>query len=103
RPLAKMGRALQKVAQGRVAAFPMKHQHWTINEAIRRIGMIHEFIRDYHERANARNRFTTKPHLDDEVVGVFEGQQRISLMYVVLGGTKLAKLLNIPLRSPALK
>jgi hypothetical protein len=47
----------------------------------------YQFIKDYHERDNWKNRLADHTHLGDELIGVLDGQQRLNSMYVALQGT----------------
>ena len=52
----------------------------------------YQFIKDYHELNNWKNKTAGKPHLSEELIGVLDGQQRLNSMYVALQGTYAYKL-----------
>lgn len=47
----------------------------------------YKFLKNYHEREAYLNVVAPKPNLNNEVVGVLDGQQRLSSMYIALQGT----------------
>ena len=47
----------------------------------------YKFIQNYHERDRYLNEITPKPELKEEIIGVLDGQQRLSSMYIALQGT----------------
>lgn len=47
----------------------------------------YKFIHNYHERDNYLNEIAPKPDLKDKIIGVLDGQQRLSSMYIALQGT----------------
>jgi len=47
----------------------------------------YKFIQDYHERDRYLNEIAPKPELKEEIIGVLDGQQRLSSMYIALQGT----------------
>ncbi len=47
----------------------------------------YKFIQDYHERDRSLNDTAPKPELKKEIIGVLDGQQRLSSMYIALQGT----------------
>lgn len=47
----------------------------------------YKFIQEYHERDNFRHEIAPKPELRDEIIGVLDGQQRLSSMFTALQGT----------------
>jgi len=46
----------------------------------------YKFLEKYHERDNFLNNIAPKPELKEEIIGVLDGQQRISSMYIALQG-----------------
>jgi uncharacterized protein with ParB-like and HNH nuclease domain len=60
---------------------------WMVEEAKKNDYSYYEFIRDFHQRDNWKNKIAAKPHLPDELVGVLDGQQRLNSMFVALQGT----------------
>lgn len=47
----------------------------------------YKFIQEYHERDNYRNEVAPNPELKEEIIGILDGQQRLSSMYIALQGT----------------
>lgn len=47
----------------------------------------YQFLQNYHEKYKAFNDIAPKPELKEEIVGVLDGQQRLSSMYISLQGT----------------
>lgn len=47
----------------------------------------YKFLQNYHERDRKFNEIAPKPELKDEIIGVLDGQQRLSSMYIALQGT----------------
>jgi len=47
----------------------------------------YKFIQDYHERDKCLNDIAPKPELKDKIIGILDGQQRLSSMYLALQGT----------------
>ena len=47
----------------------------------------YKFLQEYHERDNCLNEIAAKPQLKEEIIGVLDGQQRLSSMYIALQGT----------------
>jgi len=47
----------------------------------------YKFIQGYHERDGYLNEIAPKPELKEEIIGVLDGQQRLSSMYIALQGT----------------
>jgi len=45
------------------------------------------YKQDYHERDRYLNEIAPKPELKEEIIGVLDGQQRLSSMYIALQGT----------------
>ena len=46
----------------------------------------YKFLQDYHERDRYLNDIAPKPELKEEIIGILDGQQRISSMYIALQG-----------------
>jgi uncharacterized protein with ParB-like and HNH nuclease domain len=44
----------------------------------------YKFLDGYHERHKYENQIAPKPELKDEIIGVLDGQQRLSSMYIPL-------------------
>ncbi|GAB4176021.1 MAG: DUF262 domain-containing protein [Calditrichia bacterium] len=49
--------------------------------------IFYKFIQNYHERDKYLNEIAPRPELNDEIIGVLDGQQRLSSMYIALQGT----------------
>lgn len=47
----------------------------------------YKFIQNYHERDNNKNEISPRSELRKNIIGVLDGQQRISSMYIALQGT----------------
>ncbi len=47
----------------------------------------YKFLQDYHERDRYLNDIAPKPELRERIIGVLDGQQRLSSMYISLQGT----------------
>lgn len=47
----------------------------------------YKFIQEFHERDNFLNQIAPKPELKNEIIGVLDGQQRLSSLYIALQGT----------------
>lgn len=47
----------------------------------------YKFLTDYHERDNFLNDIAPKPELKDRIIGVLDGQQRLSSIYIALQGS----------------
>ncbi len=47
----------------------------------------YKFLKNYHERDNYLNDIAPKPELKEEIIGILDGQQRLSSMYTALQGT----------------
>lgn len=47
----------------------------------------YKFLQEYHEKDNFLNEIAPKPELRDAIIGVLDGQQRLSSMYIALQGT----------------
>lgn len=47
----------------------------------------YKFIQNYHERDNNKNEISPRPEFRKNIIGVLDGQQRISSMYIALQGT----------------
>jgi uncharacterized protein with ParB-like and HNH nuclease domain len=59
---------------------------WFIEER-RNEYTFYKFIQDYHERDGYLNDIAPNPDLNEKIIGVLDGQQRLSSMYVALQGT----------------
>lgn len=46
----------------------------------------YKFLTEYHERDKYRNEIAPKPELKEEIIGILDGQQRLSSMYIALQG-----------------
>jgi uncharacterized protein with ParB-like and HNH nuclease domain len=47
----------------------------------------YKFLDEYHELKKYQNKIAPKPELKEEIIGVLDGQQRLSSMYITLQGT----------------
>lgn len=60
---------------------------WFINGEKKDDYTFYKFLQNYHERDNYLNEIAPKPELKEEVIGILDGQQRLSSMYIALQGT----------------
>ena len=60
---------------------------WSVVGATKDDYTFYKFIHNYHERYNYLNEIAPKPDLKDKIIGVLDGQQRLSSMYIALQGT----------------
>ncbi|MBI5459737.1 DUF262 domain-containing protein [Methanobacterium sp.] len=60
---------------------------WSVVGATKDDYTFYKFIHNYHERDNYLNEIAPKPDLKDKIIGVLDGQQRLSSMYIALQGT----------------
>ena len=52
----------------------------------------YKFLQNYHQKTNYLNDVAPKPELKDKIIGILDGQQRLSSMYIALQGTYAYKL-----------
>jgi len=52
----------------------------------------YKFLQHYHQKDNKLNEIAPKPELKHEIIGVLDGQQRLSSMYIALQGTYAYKI-----------
>lgn len=60
---------------------------WFIKEENVNKYTFYKFIQEYHVRDNYKNEVSPKPELKKNIIGVLDGQQRLSSMYIALQGT----------------
>lgn len=60
---------------------------WFVRGEDKNIYTFYKFIQEYHERDKWLNEVASKPELKEEIIGVLDGQQRLSSMYVALQGS----------------
>lgn len=60
---------------------------WSLKEENVNKYTFYKFIQSYHERDNYKNEISPKPELKKDIIGVLDGQQRMSSMYIALQGT----------------
>lgn len=60
---------------------------WFINGEEKNGYTFYKFLQNFHERDNYINEIAPKPELKEEIIGVLDGQQRLSSMYIALQGT----------------
>lgn len=53
--------------------------------------VFYRFLKDYHQRDNYLNTRIPNPELKDEIIGILDGQQRLSSIYLALQGTYAVK------------
>ena len=59
---------------------------WMLNGENMNNYTFYKFIQEYHER-DSRNEIRPTPELKGNIIGVLDGQQRLSSMYIALQGT----------------
>ncbi len=52
----------------------------------------YKFLQNYHQKDNYLNRVAPKPELKERIIGILDGQQRLSSIYIALQGTYAYKL-----------
>lgn len=65
---------------------------WNVDKTTANQYTFYKFISEYHERTNHLNQKAAKPELKDRILGVLDGQQRLSSMYIALQGTYAYKM-----------
>lgn len=65
---------------------------WNVNKEKANEYTFYKFISNYNERTNRLNLKAEKPEMKDRIIGVLDGQQRLSSMYIALQGTYAYKL-----------
>ena len=60
---------------------------WDLKEENVNKYTFYKFIQNYHERDNNKNEISPRPELKKNIIGVLDGQQRMSSMYIALQGT----------------
>jgi len=60
---------------------------WIISGKKKNQYTFYKFLKKYHERDRYLNHIAPKPSLRKEIIGMLDGQQRLSSMYVALQGT----------------
>lgn len=60
---------------------------WSLKEENINKYTFYKFIQNYHERDNYKNEISPRPELKNNIIGVLDGQQRMSSMYIALQGT----------------
>ena len=60
---------------------------WDIKDARNNEYTFYKFLQNYHEKKEFLNEIAPKPELKEEIIGVLDGQQRLSSMYISLQGT----------------
>ena len=65
---------------------------WTLNGEKINDYTFYKFLNNYHQKTNYLNEIAPKPELKDSIIGILDGQQRLSSMYIALQGTYAYKL-----------
>lgn len=65
---------------------------WKVDKGLADTYTFYEFISNYHQKDKYLNDKAKKPELKDEIIGVLDGQQRLSSMYIALQGTYAYKI-----------
>jgi uncharacterized protein with ParB-like and HNH nuclease domain len=60
---------------------------WKVEKAQANDYTFYKFIQEYHERDRYLNELAPKPEMKDLIIGVLDGQQRLSSMYLALQGS----------------
>ena len=60
---------------------------WFVRRPATNEYVFYKFIQDYHERDSYLNEKAPNPDLKDKIIGVLDGQQRLSSMYIALQGS----------------
>ena len=65
---------------------------WIVKGKKKNDYIFYKFLQDYHERDKCINELAPKPELRDGIIGVLDGQQRLSSLYISLQGSYAYKL-----------
>jgi len=65
---------------------------WKVNKQLADTYTFYEFISNYHEKDNYLNDKAKKTEIKEEIIGILDGQQRLSSMYIALQGSYAYKL-----------
>ncbi|MBC2456605.1 DUF262 domain-containing protein [Clostridium beijerinckii] len=60
---------------------------WKVEKSQANDYTFYKFIQEYHQRDNYLNELAPKPEMKDWIIGVLDGQQRLSSMYLALQGS----------------
>lgn len=60
---------------------------WKVEKSQSNDYTFYKFIQEYHERDRYLNELAPKPEMKDYIIGVLDGQQRLSSMYLALQGS----------------
>jgi uncharacterized protein with ParB-like and HNH nuclease domain len=60
---------------------------WKVEKILANDYTFYKFIQEYHERDRFLNELAPKPEMKDWIIGVLDGQQRLSSMYLALQGS----------------
>lgn len=60
---------------------------WKVEKSKANDYTFYKFIQEYHERDNYLNELAPKPEMREWIIGVLDGQQRLSSMYLALQGS----------------
>lgn len=60
---------------------------WNVDKDKIQDYVFYKFIQEYHERDNYLNELAPWPHMRDTILGVLDGQQRLSSLYLALQGS----------------
>lgn len=81
-------RQIEKLFDSIMRGYPIgTFLFWSLKEENVNKYTFYKFIQNYHERDNYKNEITPKPELKKNIIGVLDGQQRMSSMYIALQGT----------------
>jgi len=81
-------RQIEKLFDSIMRGYPIgTFLFWSLKEENVNKYTFYKFIQNYHERDNYKNEISPKPELKKNIIGILDGQQRMSSMYIALQGT----------------
>jgi len=79
---------IEKLFDSIMLAYPIgTFLFWKVKKIHANDYTFYKFIQDYHERDRNLNQLAPKPEMKDWIIGVLDGQQRLSSMYLALQGS----------------
>lgn len=60
---------------------------WDVDKSIANLYTFYKFIQEYHERDNFLNEKAPHPEMKERIIGILDGQQRLSSLYLALQGS----------------
>ncbi|MFB5197608.1 DUF262 domain-containing protein [Neobacillus sp. KR4-4] len=64
---------------------------WDVEKSLANSYTFYKFIQEYHERDNFMNEKAPHPEMKDRIIGILDGQQRLSSLYLALQGSHASK------------